>query len=219
MKRQILAAFAASLLPLAGAQAQACLGLSSLATNSTNLTVGGLFTSGAKAIDARFGLGSSIAFGGVSAQLRDIDHVDGTAKSVAIDGGLSYMVGTRKNVAVCPVGTLGYVNYPDVEVLGGSYGSSETYGTAGIAIGSEVGTSSTLRLIPFAALQAAYTRFTVDVAGGTESDTETFGILSGGLSFVLTPTFLIRPHISLPFGVEDADPTYGVGFSFAFGRR
>lgn len=219
MKRQFLAAVAASLLPLATAGAQACLGLSSLVKSPTNLTVGGLFTDGAKAIDARVGIGSSVAFGGVSAQLRDLDNVDGTAKSVAIDGGLSYIVGAHKSVAVCPVGTLGYVNNPDVTILGDRFGSSETYGTAGIAIGSEVGTSSTMRLIPFAALQAAYSRFTVDDLGGTESTTETFGLLSGGLSFVLTPSFLIRPHISLPFGIEDADATYGVGFSFAFGRR
>lgn len=219
MRRPYIAVIAALLLPLAGAQAQACLGLSSLVTNPTNLTVGALFTDGAKALDARFGLGSSIAFGGVSAQLRDYDDVDGTGKGIAIDGGLSYMVGAQKNVAVCPVGTLGYVNYPDIEVLGDSYGSSETYGTAGVAIGAELGTSSSMKLIPFAALQAAYSRFTVDIAGGTESDSETFGLLSGGLSFVLTPTVLLRPHISLPFGVENADPTYGVAISFAFGRR
>lgn len=219
MQRHFIAAFAASLLPLAGAQAQACLGLSSLATNPTNLTVGALFTDGAKGLEARFGLGSSIAFGGVSAQLQDYDDVDGTGKGIAIDGGLSYMVGASKNVAVCPVGTLGYLNYPDVEVLGDSYGSSETYGTAGLAIGAELGTGSSMKLIPFAALQAAYSRFSIDIAGGTESDNETFGLLSGGLSFVLSPAVLLRPHISLPFGIEDADPTYGVAISFAFGRR
>lgn len=219
MKRILISTLAAAVLPLVSARAQACLGLSSLVTTPSNLTVGALFTTGAKALDARFGLGSSVAFGGVSAQLRDLDDVDGTSKGIEIDGGLSYMVGATKNVAVCPVGALGYVNHPDVEVLGGSYGSSETYGTAGIAIGAEVGTSSTMKLIPFAALQAAYNRFTVDVAGGTASDSETFGILSGGLSFVLTPTVLLRPHISLPFGVEDADPTYGIAISFALGRR
>ncbi len=219
MQRHLIVALAAFLLPFAGAQAQACLGLASLTSTPTNLTVGALFTDGAKALEARVGIGSSVAFGGVAAQLWDHDDVDGTSKGIAIDGGLNYLVGVRKNVSVCPVGTLGYLNHPDVRVLGNNYGSSETYGTAGVAIGAELGTQSTMRLIPFAALQAAYNRFTVDAGAGSESTDETYGLLSGGLSFVLTPTVLLRPHISIPIGLEGSDPTYGVGLSFGFGRR
>ncbi|HEX4936347.1 MAG TPA: hypothetical protein VFV33_24365 [Gemmatimonadaceae bacterium] len=200
------------------ADAQACLGLGSLTTNPTNLTVSANFTEGAKGLDGRFGFGSSIAFGGISAGFADYDHSPGTAKTVAIDGGLSYVAGAGRNVSVCPVGTLGYVRNPDVSFAGRSYGSSTTFGPAGVALGARVGTTSSLALIPFAALQAVYSRFSLDDAVGGD-DTETYGELSGGLSFVLSPTVLVRPYVVIPLGLEGADPTYGIGLSFGFGRR
>jgi hypothetical protein len=91
MKRTLLVAVAAASLPIA-LQAQNCLGLASHASTPTNLTVGALFTDGAKGIDGRFGFGSSIGFGGISASVLDYDDVDGTAKAIGGDVGLSYLV-------------------------------------------------------------------------------------------------------------------------------
>jgi hypothetical protein len=215
MNRPLVVAVAALLLPIAGAGAQACLGLASLASRPTNLTATALITDGAKGLDARFGFGSSIAFGGVSAQVIDFDNVDGTAKGIGIDGGLSYLAGASRNVSVCPVGTLGYTSNPDI----GSTSSSTTAGTAGIAIGAAIGSTSSISFIPFGSLQAAYARYEVESGNNSGSNSDTYGLLGAGLSLVLSPSFLIRPSVSIPLGLDGSDPTYGIGLSFGFGSR
>ncbi|MBK7833169.1 MAG: hypothetical protein IPJ56_12665 [Gemmatimonadetes bacterium] len=200
------------------ADAQACLGLGSLTAQPTNATFTALFSDGSKALDARVGFGSSIAFGGVSAQLQDYDGIDGTGKSIGVDGGLSFITGASRNITFCPIASLGYTSLPD----GGSsaYSASTTDGAAGVAIGARVGTTSSVALIPFASLQGVYSRIAIDgPSGGSGSDNDTYGLLSGGVSFVLSSSVLIRPVITLPLGLEGSDPSYGIGVSFGFGKR
>jgi hypothetical protein len=217
-KRYLLVAFGSLLaLPVSSADGQACIGLASLATRPMNLLVGAEFTDGAKAFNARFGFGSSIAFGGIRGAIVDYDDIDGTAKVIGADGGLSFITGAQRNISWCPIAGLSYTNYPDIEILGESYGSSSTEGEAGIALGATLD-AGTMSLIPFGSLRGVYSRFDVDVAN-SDSESETYGIFSAGLSFVLSDAVLIRPIINIPLGLEGADPSYGVGISFAFGSR
>lgn len=222
MKRYLLAAIGTLLLvPVSVAQAQACMGMTSMAAMPMNLLVGAEFTDGAKSWNARFGFGSSIMFGGVSGSITDFDGADGTAKTIGADGGLSYVAGPSRNILVCPIANLSYTMNPDIEILGDSYGSSVTSGGAGLAVGATVRAGATMSLIPFAALQAVYSRLDIDDLPGieTDADSETYGILSGGLSFVLTEMVLIRPIINIPLGLDNADPSYGIGVAFSFGGR
>src|SRR5690606_17815973 len=96
-------------------------------------------------------------------------------------------------------------------ILGNSYGSSATDGEAGIALGATLD-AGTMSLIPFGSLRGVHSRFDVDVPN-SDSESETYGILSAGLSFVLSDAFLIRPIINIPLGLEGSDPSYGVGVS------
>ena len=212
-----VATIAASALFAVRADAQSCLGLGSLTAQPANATFTALFTDGAKAFDARVGFGSSIAFGGVSAQLSDYDNVGGTGKTIAVDGGLSFVTGEKRNVSVCPIASLGHTSLPD----GGSssYSSSTTDGTAGLAIGARVGTASSVALIPFASLQAAYSRLSIDTPAANASSTDSYGLLSGGVSFVLSPTLLVRPLVQIPLGLDGSNPSYGIGISLGFGKR
>lgn len=199
------------------ADAQACLGLNSLSVQPANATFTGIFTDGAKALDARVGFGSSIAFGGVSAQLQDYDKIDGTGKTIAVDGGLSFITGAKKNVTFCPIASLGYTSLPDGGVSG--YSANTTDGAAGVALGARLGTQSSVALIPFASLQAVYSRISRDTPTGSGSNNDTYGLLSGGVSFVLTPNVLLRPVVTIPLGLDGSDPSYGIGVSFGFGKR
>ncbi len=221
MKRSAIVALAttALLTSLASrADAQACLGLNSLSVQPANATFTAIFTDGAKALDARVGFGSSIAFGGVSAQLQDYDNIDGTGKTIGVDGGLSFITGAKKNVTFCPIASLGYTSLPDGGVSG--YSANTTDGAAGVALGARLGTQSSVALIPFASLQAVYSRISIDTPGnGSGSDNDTYGLLSGGVSFVLTPNVLLRPVVTIPLGLDGSDPSYGIGVSFGFGKR
>ncbi|MES3033157.1 MAG: hypothetical protein V4813_04080 [Gemmatimonadota bacterium] len=220
MNVRALPVCAALLLSTTVLKGQACLGLASLETRPMNLTVGAEFTDGQNGGDARFGFGTAKAFGGISARIAKTDGVSGTTKGAGVDGGLSYRVGATKRVMVCPVASAEYLKSPDIDDGdGGTVEVSGTGATAGLAIGGAVSTSSSVSFIPFAALQAAYARVSVSNGGTSFSDSDTYGLLSGGLGIVLTPTVLVRPFIQIPLGLDGADPSYGVGVSFGFGKR
>jgi hypothetical protein len=211
MKRVYAALALLALAPFGAAQAQACLGLNPHTLAPMNLTVGAQFTDGAKFYDARFGFGSSIAFGGIRGGLLDSDGSDGTAKLIGADGGLSFITGQSRNILVCPIAGLDYTMLPEA----GPLDPSTTEGSLGLAIGATI-TTGTLRLIPFASAKAIYVRR--DDIPFLE-DSETFGELAGGLSFAFSDQLLIRPMILVPLGLEGADPRFGVALSLGFGSR
>lgn len=208
--RLLVALGALALLPLSSAAAQSCIGLPSLAVRPTNLLVDAQFGDGYNAYGARFGFGSAIAFGGVSGQLQDHDNTDGTGKAVGIDAGLSLLVGDRQTVALCPVGSLSYQSNPN--------DSNQTAGTAGVAIGGTLGTDAGISLIPFASISAVYSRLNGD-SPGVRDQTDTFGLLGGGLGLAFNNNIVVRPTVSVPFGIDNRDPVYGIGVAFTFGRR
>jgi hypothetical protein len=216
MKRVYAALALLVLAPFGAAQAQACLGLNPHTLAPMNLTVGAQFTDGAKFYDARFGFGSSIAFGGIRGGLIDGDNTDGTAKLIGVDGGLSFITGQSRNVVVCPIVSLDYTTFPDLGLSG--YDASSTDGGIGLAVGATMNTG-TLRLIPFGSVKLVYSRLDVDTPLGDDSDSETFGELAGGLSFAFSDQLLIRPMILVPLGLEGADPRFGVALSLGFGSR
>ena len=214
-----LAITATILIPFADVRAQQCLGLPSLATRHANLLLDAQFTSGVKGFGARLGFGSSVGFAGVTGQLERADGVDGTAKLIGVDGGLTILVGEKKNVTFCPIAGLSYTTSPDNDVLGESADANYTEGTAGVAVGGKVKAGTNTSLIPFASVSAAYSRFTFTYSGDSESSSDTFGILSGGVGILLNEKVVIRPTISIPLGLEGGDPSYGIGVAFSFGNR
>lgn len=208
---------AAALLPVAGASAQSCLGLQSLTSHPTNLTITGQFTDGAKSLDGRFGFGSSIAFAGIAGQFVSYDNLDGTGKGIFGDAGLSYDVGESHNVSICPVGTLGYTWNPDG---GTALKSHTTLGQAGLAIGANIRSSpsSSVRLIPFGSVQLRYSRYESDYNGVNASSDDTVGLLGGGLGIAFSDAVSLRPSVTIPLK-SGYKTTFGIGLSFALGGR
>ena len=220
MNARVFPVCATILLSATAVQGQACLGLASLETRPMNLTINAEFMDGANGGDARFGFGTAKAFGGISVRIAKTDGVSGTTKGAGVDGGLSYRIGATKRVMLCPVASAEYLKTPDVDDgEGGTLEASGTGADAGLAIGGVVSTSSSVGFIPFASLRAAYARVSVSSGGASFSDSDTYGILSGGVGIVFTPAVLVRPFIQVPLGLDGADPSYGVGVSFAFGKR
>lgn len=220
MNARTLPVCAALLLSATTVHAQACIGLASLETRPMNFTAGAVFTDGATGGDARFGIGTEKAFGGVSAQITKVDGISGTAKGAGVDGGLSYRVGKTKRVMVCPVASAQYQKFPDfVDGEDGTFETSAVGGTAGLAVGGVISSSSSASFIPFGTLRAAYTRASVTNNSVSVSSSETYGVLSGGVGFVFSPSVLVRPFIQIPLGLDGAEASYGVGASLAFGKR
>lgn len=220
MNVRVLPICAAVMLSTTAVQGQACLGLASLEVRPMNFTVGAVFSDGAKGGDARFGFGTAKAFGGVSASVVKTDGVSGTSKGATVDGGLSFPMGEKKAGMLCPVASVDYQKSPDIDDGdGGTYNASAMGAAAGVAIGGVVNSSSSVSFIPFASVRAAYTRLKVSAGSFSDTSNETYGILSGGVGIVFSPTVLLRPFVQVPFGLDGADASYGVGVSFGFGKR
>lgn len=215
MKRSFLAAAAISfVVPLAAARAQACIGLPSLETRPMNAHINAQLGDEKKTFGARLGFGSSIAFGGVSANINSYDHVDGTGFGLGFDGGLSLLAGENRTVVVCPLASLGYSKRPsDLDF-------STVDGTLGVAIGTRLSGAPGLSLVPFASLAGGFTRFNFgsDVPGDPE-DTDSYGLLGGGIGLQLVGGLIIRPSVTIPFGLSGADPVWGIGVAFPLGKR
>ncbi len=219
MKTSAFAACAAMMLSAATASAQHCVGLASLGTYSMNATVGGVFADGAKGGTARYGGGTTKAFAGVGASIVKVNGVSGTTKGVTVDGGLSYPVGEKKQVSLCPVAEISYARTPTYDDGEGKYYGSATAGGLGVAVGSLLTNSSSVGLLPFAILQAVYTRNSITANSISVSSNDTYGVLSGGLGFVFSPTLLVRPTVSIPIGLDGGKAQYGASLSLAFGKR
>jgi len=221
MNVRIIPVCGALLLMTSTVQGQACLGLASLESRPMNVTVSARFADGVSGGDARFGFGTAKAFGGVIGAIVKADGVSGTAKGASVDGGLSFNMGEKQQAMVCPVASVEYLKAPDVDAGEGDIiSSSATGATAGLAFGGVVKTSSSVSFIPFVSVRAAYDRMSASTGQNTETESDTYGLLSGGLSLAFSPALLVRPFVSVPFGLAgNNDPSYGVGVSFAFGKR
>lgn len=219
MNSRVFATCAVMILSAATASGQNCIGLASLGTYSMNATVSGTFSDGSKGVTARYGGGTTKAFGGVSGSIVKVDGVSGTTKGASVDGGLIYPVGEKKRVSLCPVAQIGYDRTPTFDDGEGKYYASATLGSAGVAVGGLLANSSSVGLMPFAILQAVYAHNSITANSISRSSNDTYGVLSGGLSFVFSPTLLVRPTVSIPIGLDGAKAQFGAGVSFAFGKR
>jgi hypothetical protein len=90
----------------------------------------------------------------------------------------------------------------------------------GAAFGFALPSSGATSVVPFAGL--SYARVDGTIEGGGESfdldaDTYTPGTFGVGISF--SRSFSIRGAVEVPFGLEEADPTFHFGLSFGLGSR
>lgn len=198
------------------AAAQACLGLPSLASHPVNLGVGAEFADGAKAYGARLGFGSPTIFGGVSGALNDYEDADEESTSLTFDGGLSFPVGVSRRAAMCPIASIGYEFGPNVDTLLGELEFGTLALGGGVAFGGVAYSTEGLQILPFASAQLAYARVKVELDDESDTDSETFGLVDLGLGFQFSERFVVRPLFTIPLGLEDSDPVFGLSFVIGF---
>ena len=196
--------------------AQACLGLPSLATFPVNLGIGAEFADNAKSYGARVGFGSPTAFGGVAAARNDYDDVDEGSTTLAFDGGLSFPVGVSRRAAMCPIATIGYEFGPNFDTPLGELNVGTLSLAAGVGFGGVAYSTEGLQILPFASAQLAYARVSIELDDESESDSESFGLLDLGLGFQFNQRFVVRPVLTVPLGLDDSDPVFGLSFVIGF---
>jgi len=209
------------------AQGQTCLGLPSFGRAPMHVSVG--LTTGDDVTTVGGGLSWGTPaglFGGVNLGLVDIDNVDESA--FVIGGGIGYQMSaasTRRTDNVrelqfCPVATLQYQMGPEFEFFDETIDLSALSLSGGVALGVPVEASATFQLIPTGTIALAYTKVTADLGTfGSGSDTETYGVITLGVGFLMNGTVSIKPYVDIPVGLEGADARLGILVAFGIGRR
>lgn len=207
MRRMLsgLAGLALGTIASTSVQAQACQGLNS----PSNFQLSAGITSGAKEFGAAVMFGKSTGvFAGVGGEYTKFNG-EGAGNSKGGIGTVGYQVGVgeAKKLALCPVVTLGI------------FSGSVFEGTGGLSIGIPVSSSgSKMKFIPTAAVALVYDHFkSTGTCTGCGSNSTTSGKFSGGVGFIFSPSFALRPMVSI--GTETGSSAFfSVTASIGFGK-
>lgn len=199
------------------AAAQACLGNPSFAKGHLQLGADVQVDKRSTAFGASFVGGSESVFGGVGVGGVTYDDLDGS--TLVLGGTLGYQVPISAGGAqICPVLTASQGNGPsDFDGLGTDL-RSRNFGF-GISMGTTLARGARVSLVPAASVGFAFTQ--VDLSGPLISDTqtETFGTAGVALGILVSDALSIRPNVRFPFGLDNADPIFGVGITLNYGGR
>ena len=204
-------------LPAATAAAQACVGTASFASGPARLGVGIDFAKDAKQYGAQIAFGKPGGpFAAGSIGRIDVDDTDESATSYGAELGYSLNISGKGSLEVCPILGLAYAS---AEASDGGVTvdvSSRTF-SAGFAIGGVAASTPTFAFVPSIGL--AYANQNVELeSGGVSFDvSEDFGVITLVPGLVFNQRITVRPNVAFPVGLDDSDPTYGIGISFNFG--
>jgi hypothetical protein len=207
------------------ATAQACLGTPSFATSPIRLDAS--LTSGNDATTYAAGLSVGAARGpfagasiGRTSFDEEFDEFDADATTVGLRGGWDVTLAPAspgaRSFSLCPIVGFDFSN-GEFERPGEDIDFSTRTFSLGLALGSRFAASPTLALVPFGAI--AYNNSSLEIEDIDVDESEDYGTIDLGVGFVINRIFTIRPLVSIPVGLEDADPTFGVSLHLNFGGR
>jgi hypothetical protein len=203
--------------PLA-AYAQTCLGSPSFADGHLQLTGDVATNDAATAFGIGIGGGSESVFGAVEGGGVTYDGFDGA--TMVVGGRLGYQVPVTAtgSAQICPVlgANLGF-GPKDIDGLGTDFSSRGL--TFGLSLGFNAMRGASVALVPAVSAGFVYSAGIYDGSGGSATETDTYGQAGFTLGLILNDRLAVRPSVSLPFGLEGADPVYGIGFTLNYGGR
>lgn len=199
--------------------AQVCTG--SAPFSSGRMSIGGdaAFTDGAQAYGGSFGFGAAEgAFGSLNAGAISYDDLDGSSFLVGGTAGYSLSLGVTRTFELCPLASVAFGFGPnDIEQTGVDMSTRDFQ--VGVGVGTMMAASPAVSIVPAAGISYGYTRLEFDDGVDSAADSESFGTASFALGFVMKRTLTIQPNISVPFGIEDSEPVYGISFSVHLRNR
>ncbi len=205
-----------SLLPVVSAVAQVCVGTASFASGPARVGVGLDFAKDAKQYGAQIAVGKPAGpFAAGSVAMVDIDEIDESATVLGIDLGYSLNVAGKGSLGICPVVGFSHAT-ADVDEGGFSIDLTSRTLRAGFAIGGVSSSSPTFKFIPSAGLAYVNEKAKTEDAFEFEQS-EDFGVITVAAGLVFNDRVTVRPNLAFPVGLDDSDPTFGVGISLNFG--
>jgi hypothetical protein len=212
MLRSFLIGLALLGLMRSAAVAQTCTGLASYSRGPIQLAGHGSVVTEAGIHQ----LGASLGYGRTNSVFGDVSI--GSTSADGVDSYLSYGAGLGYQqkmgmLQVCPVASYAITDLPD----GFGVNNSASTATIGLAIGAAIGPRQ-LQLVPAGGISLEYVRTKAEDAFNSSTESDAYGVAHLGLGVVLN-SLSIRPDVSIPLGIEGADPVVGVTVGFNFGKR
>lgn len=212
----VLIAVSAASIAATPLAAQTCLGAPSFA--DAPWAAVGAITSGNNASELgatlRYGKPMGMFFGGTLSRV-DFDGTDENSVAVGLQIGHELHQAARPNISICPMGSIARGYGPDF----GATEVSTIMLTGGVTAGGTIAVGEDVVGAPFVGAHFVHLRGTLETAGIDNTDTENYLTLNGGFGFVISRTFGITPSVSIPFGLEGADPTFTLSVQYNFGRK
>lgn len=199
----------------AAAAAQMCMGNAPIGDQSRAAVHGGAgFYDGATNYATGFTMGSDYLFSAGFGYM-SFDDVDVSQKSLSVGGAYQMDLG-ESGAVLCPGVTVGYGF--GLELLGVDLTSWSV--TPAASVGYPMAVSPTFAVVPFSQLGIVWQHFSIDGGSlGSESGSDTSGLLGLGVSFLFNDQFSFAPTLSIPLGAEGSDEVFGFMASVGIPRR
>jgi opacity protein-like surface antigen len=220
MRRSLVVSLALAAMVNAPAVAQTCQGLASFNAGQLQVAGSAQFAEFSKTWGANvtYGMPSGI-YGGAALSTESYDNDGGSSLGIGAHAGYQMKLGQSGKLNLCPVARLALGMGPDDEDA--EIDASQTHAHFGLALGTEMGSTRQMRIIPTAGLGLQYSKVKVDEAGETVAEgSETYGLARLGVGFVFNQQISVRPTIDIPVGSDlSSDPVFGLSVGYNFGSK
>jgi hypothetical protein len=226
MRRSLVVSLALLAIVRSPAVAQTCQGLASFSAGQMQVVGNAQFPEGAKVWGASISYGiPSGLYAGADLSTTSFDAPDGvdspSSLGIGAHAGYQMKLGRTGKVNLCPVAQLALGMGPDDDAA--EINGSSTDAHFGLALGTEMGSTPRMRIIPTAGLGLQYRKEKIEdtsPGGGTLEGSETYGLARLGVGFVFNQQISVRPTIDIPVGSDVFnDPTFGLSVGYNFGSK
>ncbi len=222
MRRSLVVSLALLAMANAPAVAQTCQGLASFSAGQMQVAGNAQFGEIANTWGGSFSYGvPSGVYGGLDLSTTSFDNDLGSSLGVGAHAGYQMKLGQAGRVHLCPVARMALGMGPDDEAADINASSTDVH--FGLALGTEMGSTPRMRILPTAGLGLQYSKAKVEDTspGGTTLEaSETYGLARRGVGFIFNQQISVRPTIDIPDGSDISnDPAFGFTVGYNFGSK
>ena len=225
MRRSLVVSLALLAIVRSPAVAQTCQGLASFSAGQMQVSGNAQFGEVTKTWGGSFSYGMpSGLYAGADISTTSFDEetgIDQSSLGIGAHAGYQMKLGRTGKMSLCPVARLALGMGPDDEA--NDINASQTHVHFGLALGTEMGSTASMRIIPTAGLGLQYSKAKIEdtsPGGGTAEGSETYGLARLGVGFVFNQQISVRPTVDIPVGSDLInDPTFGITVGYNFGSK
>ena len=164
MRRSLVVSLALAAMVNAPAVAQTCQGLASFSAGQLQVVGNAQFPEAAKiwSGSVTYGMPSGI-YGGADLSSTSYDNDGGSSLGIGAHAGYQMKLGQSGKINLCPVANLALGMGPDDEANDLNRGTTDVH--FGLALGTEMGSTRQLRILPTAGLGLQYSKFKQEMVG------------------------------------------------------